>query len=437
MAKSKTIDLRRNKQRIAVVAGLRTPFARQSTAYKRVSALQLGTMVTAELLERLNLPASTIEQVVFGQVLPSIEAPNIAREIVLATGMDRSIEAFSVSRACATSFQSTTSIVDAIMAGTISAGLAGGADSSSVVPITISKKLSATLLDLQKAKDLPSRLKLLSTLRPVDLLPVPPAVKEYSTGLTMGDSAEQMAKDYGISRQAQDEFAHMSHVNAARAWQEGKLADEVMTAFVPPAQKPFEKDNNVRDNSDLAGYAKLKPAFDKRNGTITAANASPLTDGAAAVVLMREDVAKALGYKPLGFIRSYAYTALDPRRDLLMGPSFASPLALERAGCTLSDMTLVDFHEAFAAQVLCNLQAFGSAKWASENLGRPPVGEVDPERLNVLGGSIAFGHPFAATGARIITQTLRELGRRGGGLALTTACAAGGIGTALVLEVDG
>jgi acetyl-CoA acyltransferase len=438
MARSTTkIDLRRNKQRMAVVAGLRTPFARSLTAYRRTSALDLGSIVTAELLERLNLPAKTIQQVVFGQVLPSIAAPNIAREIVLATGMDRSIEAFSVSRACATSFQSATSVVDSIMAGSIEVGLAGGADSASVVPITVSKKLAATLVDLQKARDFQSRMKLISGLRPSDFIPVPPAVREFSTGLTMGDSAEQMAKDYTISREAQDEFAHMSHVKAAAAWTSGKLDDEVMTTFVAPRHEAFSRDNNVRENSELAGYAKLKPAFDRRNGTITAANASPLTDGAGAVLIMREDVAKSLGYKPLGYIRSYAYSALDPRRDLLMGPSYASPIALDRAGCTLDDMTLVDFHEAFAAQVLCNLQAFGSASWAEEHLGRAPLGEVDPEKLNVLGGSLSYGHPFGATGARMITQTLRELGRRGGGLALATACAAGGIGTAMVLEVDG
>jgi acetyl-CoA acyltransferase len=437
MARHEKIDLRRNKHRIAVVAGLRTPFARQSTHYKNVSALDLGVMVTSELMARLNLAPGTIDQVVYGQVLPSIEAPNIAREIVLATGMERSIEAYSVSRACATSFQSVASIVEGIMAGTVRAGLAGGADSSSVVPITTTKKLAAKLLELQKAKDLPSRLKILSTLRPGDFVPVPPAIKEFSTGFTMGESAEQMAKDHGIGREEQDAFAHASHSRAAAAWADGRLTDEVMTAFVPPFRTAVSEDNLVRKDSKLESYAKLKPAFDRTHGTVTAGNASPLTDGAASIVLMREDVAKALGYRPLGYIRSYAFAALDPRRDLLMGPSHASPIALDRAGVKLSDLTLIDFHEAFAAQVLCNVQAFASKQFARDVLGRSEaLGEIDPEKMNVMGGSIAYGHPFGATGARMITQNLRELGRRGGGLALATACAAGGIGAAMVLEVE-
>jgi acetyl-CoA acyltransferase len=438
MARTDRVDLRRNRHRMAVVAGLRTPFARQSTHYRRTSALDLGVLVTSELLARLNLDPRAIDQVVYGQVLPSIEAPNIAREIVLGTGMDRSIEAYSVSRACATSFQSVASVVEGIMAGTIRSGLAGGADSTSVVPITLSKKLASALLDLQKARDLPSRLRILSTLRPQDLAPVPPAIREYSTGLTMGESAEQMARDWGIPREEQDAFAHASHTKAAAAWAEGKLTDEVMTALLPPFTTPVSTDNLVRHDSRLEAYTKLKPAFDRKHGTVTAGNASSLTDGAASVLIMREDVAKAHGCKPLGFIRSYAFAALDPRKDLLMGPSHASPLALDRAGVTLQDLTLVDFHEAFAAQVLCNLRAFDSRKYATEVLGRSePLGEVDPDRLNVLGGSIAYGHPFGATGARIITQTLRELQRRGGGLALATACAAGGIGAAMVLEVEG
>lgn len=437
MARHEKIDLRRNKQRIAVVAGLRTPFARQSTHYKNVSALDLGVMVTSELMARLQLAPGTIDQVVYGQVLPSIEAPNIAREIVLATGMERSIEAYSVSRACATSFQSVASIVEGIMAGTVRAGLAGGADSSSVVPITTTKKLSAKLLELQKAKDLPSRLKILSTLRPGDFVPVPPAIKEFSTGFTMGESAEQMAKDHGIGREEQDAFAHASHSRAAAAWADGRLTDEVMTAFVPPFRTAVSEDNLVRKDSKLESYAKLKPAFDRTHGTVTAGNASPLTDGASSIVLMREDVAKALGYRPLGYIRSYAFAALDPRRDLLMGPSHASPIALDRAGIKLSDLMLIDFHEAFAAQVLCNVKAFGSKQFARDILGRSEaIGEIDPDRMNVMGGSIAYGHPFGATGARMITQNLRELARRGGGLALTTACAAGGIGAAMVLEVE-
>ena len=426
-------------KRVAIVAGLRTPFAKQSTAYKKLSALELGTQVVSELVARAGLAPSKIEQLVYGQVLPSIAAPNIAREIVLAAGLPRDIEAFSVSRACATSYQSAVSVGEAILAGTIACGIAGGADSTSDVPITVSKPLAAALLDASRARTLPDRLKAFSRLGAKDLLPVPPAIVEYSTGLSMGESAEKMAKENHIARAEQDRIAHESHVKAARAWASGLLADEVMTVFVPGKEKgtltPISEDNNVRKDSDLGSYAKLKPAFDKKYGTITAANSSPLTDGASALLLMREDVAKAEGLTPLGYLVSHAFAALDPRGQMLMGPSYAAPKALSRAGLTLKDMDLVDMHEAFAAQVLSNLQAFESVRWAEEHLGRSErIGEVDPGKFNVTGGSIAIGHPFAATGARQITQTLRELGRRGGEHALVTACAAGGLGAAIVLS---
>ena len=431
-------------KRVAIVAGLRTPFAKQSTAYKRLSALDLGTAVVGELLVRTGIPASKVQQVVYGQVLPSLSAPNIAREIVLATGMPRSIEAFSVSRACATSYQSTVSIAEAILAGTIDTGIAGGADSTSDVPIAVSKKLAAALLDASKAKTLAQKLSVFATLSPKDLIPVPPGLVEFSTGLSMGESAEKMAKENHIARADQDRIAHESHVKAAAAWKDGRLAGEVMTVYVPGRSsnnqggkelEPFSQDNNVRTDSELASYAKLKPVFDRKHGTITAANASPLTDGASALLVMREDVAKANGLAPLGYLRSYAFAAVDPRGQMLMGPSYATPMALDRAGVKLSDLDLIDMHEAFAGQVLSNTQAFESDAFAKDKLGRSEkIGTVDWSKFNVTGGSIAIGHPFAATGARQITQTLRELSRRNGNLALITACAAGGIGAAMILE---
>ncbi len=426
---------RGNGKRVAIVSGLRTPFAKQSTAYREMSALDLGKTVVAELLARTGVDPHEVQQVVYGQVVPSLSAPNIAREIVLLTGMPRDIEAFSVSRACATSYQSTVSVAQAIETGAIDCGIAGGADSASVVPIGVSKKLAAALVDANKARSLKERLAAFSGLSPKDLLPVPPALKEYTTGLTMGESAEKMAKENHISREAQDEVAHRSHTRAARAWAEGRFAGEVMEVYAPPSYEAIAKDNLVREGSSLEGYAKLKPAFDKKHGTITAGNSSPLTDGASALLLMREDKAKALGLSPLGYVKSYAFAALDPAGQMLMGPSYATPKALDAAGVTLADMDLIDMHEAFAAQVLSNTQAFESKKFAEEKLGRSePIGRVDWDKLNVNGGSIAIGHPFAATGARQITQTLRELGRRGGELALCTACAAGGLGAAIVLE---
>ena len=423
--------------RVAVVKGLRTPFAKQSTAYREQSSLDLGKLVVAELLARVDLDPEIIEQVVFGQVVPSLEAPNIAREIVLGTGMKRSTDAYSVSRACATSFQAVAGLAQAIDAGHITVGIAGGADSASVVPIAVSRHLATALLDLSKAKTVQKRLKILSGLALRDLLPVPPSPKEHSTGLTMGEHGEVMAKNWGIPREEQDAIAHRSHTLAAKAWAEGKLDDEVLHAYVPPFKQTLSKDNLIREDSDLASYAKLRPVFDKRHGTVTAGNSSPLTDGAAAVLVMREDRAKELGLEPLGYLRSYAFAGLDPDGDMLMGPAYATPLALDRAGIKLGDLDLVDMHEAFSVQILCNIKAFSSKKFAKDNLGRSSaIGEIDMDTFNVLGGSIAYGHPFAATGARMITQTLRELKRRGGGLALTTACAAGGLGSAMIWEVE-
>lgn len=429
--------LTRQGDRIAITHGLRTPFARQATALHGVPAIELGRMVVSELLARSELPPEVIEQLVFGQVVQMPEAPNIAREIVLGSGLSVSTDAYSVSRACATSFQAVANVAESMLAGTIQAGIAGGADSSSVLPIGVSKKLGRILVDLNKAKTFSQKMSLFSQLRPRDLLPVPPAVAEYSTGLRMGDTAEQMAKTHGITRQQQDALAHRSHQRAARAWEDGRLAGEVMTAFVPPWRKAFEQDNNVRMTSTLDDYARLRPAFDRQHGTVTAANSTPLTDGAAAVVLMTESRAKALGIVPLGYLRSYAFTAIDVWQDMLLGPSYASPLALDRAGITLDDLTLIDMHEAFAAQTLANLKMFADERFAREVLKRPhALGEVNEEKFNVMGGSIAYGHPFAATGARMITQTLNELRRRGGGLGLVTACAAGGLGAAMVLEAE-
>jgi acetyl-CoA acyltransferase len=427
-----------NGQRVAIVTGLRTPFAKQWSAYREVSALDLANIVVSELLQRVDLDPKEIQQVVYGQVIPSVEAPNIAREIVLATGMPKSIEAYSVSRACATSYQSTVNVAEAIMAGAIDTGVAGGADSASNVPITVSKRLAEALMAATKARSIGERVQAFAGIRPRDLAPVPPAIKEFSTGLSMGDSAEKMAKENHISREAQDEFAHRSHSLAAKAWAEGKLDDEVMEVFVPNRFKEaIREDNLIRKDTAIEKYAKLKPAFDRKHGTVTAANSSPLTDGASALLLMREDKAKALGFDVLGFIRSYAFAGLDPAGQLLMGPSYASPIALDRAGVKLSDLDLIDMHEAFAAQILSNTQAFESTEWAQKHLGRSEkIGDIDWDKFNVTGGSISIGHPFAATGARQITQTLRELKRRGGNLALCTACAAGGLGAAMVLEAE-
>ncbi len=425
----------REGDRIAIVNGLRTPFAKQATAYHGIPAVDLGKMVVSELLAKSGIDPKVIDQLVFGQVVQMPEAPNIAREIVLGTGMNVSTDAYSVSRACATSFQAVANVAESILSGTVSVGIAGGADSSSVLPIGVSKRLARTLVDVSKARTLSQRLFLFSKLRLRDLMPVPPAVAEYSTGLRMGDTAEQMAKSHGITREQQDELAHRSHTLAAQAWEQGYLNSQVMTAQIPPYREALQKDNNIRLNSEIAQYARLRPAFDRKHGTVTAATSTPLTDGAAAVLMMSESRARELGLQPLGYLKSFAFAAIDVWEDMLLGPAYATPVALDRAGLTFADLDLIDMHEAFAAQTLANIKMLGSEQFAREKLGRSEaVGQIDWDKFNVLGGSLAYGHPFAATGARMITQTLHELRRRGGKYGLTTACAAGGLGAAMILE---
>lgn len=424
------------QDRVAIVAGLRTPFAKQGTAYRDMTTMELGRAVVRELIARAELSPREVGLVVFGQAIPTPTAPNIAREIVLGVNLPKSVDAYSVVRACATSFQSATSAAEAILSGQEDVAISGGVDSASDVPVSVSRRLARALAEAAKERTVGDKLRVFARLSPRDLLPVPPALKEPSTGLTMGEHAEQMAKEAGVTREEQDRFAHRSHVRASAAWERGVFDAEVMHMLPPPGfDRPFTKDNLVRPSSRLEDYAKLKPVFDPEHGSVTAATSSPLTDGASALLLMRESKAKSLGYAPLGFLRSWAYAALDPAEGLLMGPAYAIPRALDRAKLSLSDMDIVDMHEAFAAQVLCNRKALASRRFAEDKLSRSaPVGEIDDDRFNVHGGSIALGHPFAATGARIIHTVLRELARRRAKYGLATACAAGGLGAAVVLE---
>jgi acetyl-CoA acyltransferase len=426
----------RSGRRAAIVAGLRTPFLKSGTEFNDLTALDLAVKVVAELVQRTDLDPKVIDALVFGQVIPSPLATMVAREVVLRSGLPARIPAHTVSRACATAAQAITDAADSIALGSIDVAIAGGTESLSDPPVFASRALTKALMSAQKAKDLGSTLKAFSHLSPGDLAPVPPAIKEPTTGLLMGESAEKMAKENHIPRAEQDQLALASHQNAAAAWAGGRFTDEVMAVHVPTRfEVSATRDNLVRTDTTLEALAKLSPVFDKRYGTVTAGNASPLTDGAAAVLMMSEEKARALGYEPLGYLRSYAYAALDPAEQLLMGPAYAAPVALDRAGLTLKDIDLIDMHEAFAAQVLSNIQAFESKKFAQEKLGRKEaMGEIDRSRLNVNGGSIAIGHPFGATGARLVTSQLRELKRRGKNLGLVTICAAGGLGAALVLE---
>lgn len=422
-------------RRVAIVGGLRTPFVKAATVFGELTALDLGRSVVQELMQRTELDPAELDSVIFGQVIPGLTAASIAREVVLTAGLPRRVEAYTVARACATSLQTLVSAANAIALGQADVVIAGGTESMSDPPIFTSRPLARALAESSRARTLAARLKPFQKLSPKDLVPVPPAIAEYTTGLSMGESAEKMAKENGISRKAQDELALASHQNAARAWKEGAFEAEVMHLAVPPKYSTIaDKDNLVREDTSLEALGALKPVFDRKYGTVTAGNASPLTDGAAALLVMSEEKAKALGYEPLGFLKAHAFAATDPADQLLQGPAYAAPIALDRAGMQLADFDLIEMHEAFAAQLASNLQAFASKSFA-EKLGRAaPLGEVDRTKLNVNGGSIALGHPFAATGARLVHQALQALKRRGLGTALVTACAQGGQGAALVLE---
>jgi len=422
-------------RRVAIVAGVRTPFARSGTVLKSLSAIELGRQCVAELVQRTNLQGESVDALVFGTVVPSVQAPNIAREVSLIPHLPKGVQSHSVSRACASANQAITDGADQIALGHADVVIAGGAESLSNVPILHSRGFSDALVAASRAKSLSQRVQALARLRPRDLVPVTPAIAEPTTGETMGQSAEKMAKLNGITREAQDLLALRSHQNAHAGTSDGRLTREIAPLYVPPRfEGAVTSDNGIRSDTSLEALSALKPVFDRRYGSVTAGNASPLTDGAAAVLLMSEERAAALSYPVLGFIRSYAYAALDPGEQLLMAPVLAAPVALARAGLTLADMDLVDMHEAFAAQVLSNLQGLASRTWAQRAGFSEPVGEVDPAKLNVLGGSIAIGHPFGATGARITTTLCHELARRNGQFGLMTVCAAGGLGFAMVVE---
>ena len=424
-----------NGRRVAIVAGVRTPFAKAGTAFKSISAIDLGKLCVAELLQRTNLDGKEVQALVFGTVIPSVIAPNIAREVSLLPLLPKGVQAYTVSRACASANQAITDAADQIALGHLDVAIAGGSESLSNIPILHAQGFADALVLASKAKSFPARLKALSRIRPKDLIPVTPAIAEPSTGETMGQSAEKMAKLNAIAREEQDHFALRSHRLAAAGTSDGRLTAEIMPVYVPPRfESVLTSDNGIREDTSYEQLAALRPVFDRKYGSVTAGNSSPLTDGGACVLLMNEEKARALGYPPLGIIRSYAYAALDPGEQLLQAPVLAAPVALKRAGLTLKDIDLVEMHEAFAAQVLSNLKGFESKYWAERAGFSQPVGEVDRAKLNVMGGSIAIGHPFGATGARITTTLLNELRRRGGQFGLMTVCSAGGMGFAMVVE---
>src|SRR5437762_2471143 len=413
-----------NGRRVAVIAGCRTPFCRSGTVLKDARAVDLARFVARELLERTNLDGADVNAVIFGQVVASALVPNVAREVSLLPQFPKEIPAYSLNRACASSGQAVANAHDEIVSGHADVVLAGGVESLSDIPILASRRLADILVEASKAKSLGARVRAFSRIRPRDLVPVSPAIAEPSTGESMGQSAEKMAKENRITREAQDRWALRSHKLAAQGTADGRLTDEIVPWFPPRnGDAVMKQDNGIRADTSLEQMAKLKPVFDRRYGSVTAANSSPLTDGASAVLLMSAEAAQAMGYEPLTFIRSYAVAAVDPGWQLLQAPIFAVPKALERAGIEWKDLGLVEMHEAFASQVLSNLQGFAARGW-----------DINEDIINVMGGSIAIGHPFGATGGRLVTTLSNEMRRRDVQFGLISVCAQGGMGFAMVLE---
>jgi acetyl-CoA acyltransferase len=411
-------------RRVAVVAGCRTPFCKAGTALKDARAVDLARHAARELIERTNLDGADVDEVIFGQVVPSALVPNVGREVSLLPQLPKEIPAYSVNRACASATQAIASGHDQIVLGHADVVIAGGAEALSDIPILASRRLADILVEASKAKSLGARLRTFLKIRPRDLIPVSPAIAEPSTGESMGQSAEKMAKENGITREAQDRWTLRSHQLAAKGTADGRLTAEIAPWFpARPGDPVVTQDNGVRADTSLEQMAKLKPVFDRKYGTVTAANSSPLTDGASAVLLMSDEAARAHGYEPLAYVRAYAVAAVDPGWQLLQAPVWAVPLALERAGIAWKDLGLVEIHEAFAAQVLSNLQGFAEKGW-----------EINEDIINVMGGSIAIGHPFGATGGRIVTTLANEMRRRDVQFGLVSVCAQGGMAFAMVLE---
>jgi len=422
-------------RRAVVVAGLRTPFVKAFAEFLKMDTIALGNAVVSALLEKTNLDRGELESIVWGGVILPGLAPNVAREIALDLRLPAHVEGHTVTRACASGLQSITTAVAAIERGENDVVIAGGSDSTSNAELKLPQKVVHALAPVAFGKATPKDyLGVLSQLIPIgEVLPKMPKIAERTTGQVMGESAEDMARRNEISREAQDEFAVRSHHRAAAAIASGRLRKEIAHVETPEG-KLVSADTIVRADTSVDKLAKLRPVFAK-DGTLTAGNSSALTDGAAAVLLMSEDKAKALGYTPLAYFASFAYTGVDPRDQLLMGPAIAMPMALERAGYELGDMDLVDMHEAFAAQVLSVVKMLGSDAFARARLGRDKaVGEIDPAKLNVHGGSVALGHPFGATGARMVLTMANELHETGKKHALLGICAAGGLGAAAVME---
>jgi len=425
-----------NKNRAVVVSGVRTPFVRAFGKLMKMDTIALGMAAVRGLLDRIHVDPQQIDSVIWGGVILPGDAANIGREIVMDAGLPRTIEGTTVSRACTSSLYAITLAVAAIERGEADVILAGGSDSTSNAEIKMPQSFVHKVAPVtMSSKSGPSDyLRLITRLRPGrDLIPRQPSVKDRTTGLLMGEAAERMASRNSISREDQDAFAFQSHQRAAQAVDMGRFQEEIVPVYLPNGRK-VETDDVIRADTSVEKLARLKPAFQK-GGTLTAGNSSSLTDGAACTLIASESKAKAMGWIPKAAFLSWSYDAVDPADQMLLGPAFSMPKAMSRAGLSLKDIDVVDIHEAFAAQVLCVLKMLGSEKFARERLGLDrAVGEISPESINIHGGSIALGHPFAATGARMVNTMANELAHTEKSRCLLGICGAGGVSAAAVME---
>ncbi|HEV8481491.1 MAG TPA: thiolase family protein [Candidatus Eisenbacteria bacterium] len=424
-------------RKAVIVAGVRTPFAKSGGPLAAVSAAELGRLAVSELLARAEFRPEQVDEVVLGNCGTPADAANIGRVVSLAAGIPRSVPGFTVHRNCASGMEAIAQAWYKIASGAASAVVAGGTESMSEYPLLWSRGLTRAFAGWQRAKTLPAKLAAALAVRPGDFAPrvaIAEGLTDPVCGLNMGDTAERLAKEYRISREAQDEFALLSHERAVAATDAGRLAQEIAPVYVAPRYEPLAQDFGPRKNQTMAALAKLKPYFDRRHGTVTVGNSCPVTDGAAVLLVMEESRARAEGYKPLGRIRSFAFAGCDPAR-MGLGPAYATPLALDKAGVRLADIDLIELNEAFAAQVIANEIVFASAQFAAQELGRTEaIGGIDRSRMNVNGGAIALGHPVGVSGTRLVLTLLEEMRRRGAGLGLATLCVGGGQGAAMIVE---
>jgi len=419
-------------RKVAILGGARIPFARQNTAYATRSNQDMLTAALKGVVDKFQLHGERLGEVAAGAVLKHSRDFNLTRESTLSCGLSLATPAYDLQQACGTSLETAITVGSKIALGQIECGIAGGVDTASDAPIGVSEGLRKILLQANRARGNGQKLAALAQLRPKDLIPLIPAVNEPRTKLSMGQHTEIMAKEWRIPREEQDQLALESHQKAALAYDKG-FFDDLMVPYAG-----LDRDNNLRADSTLEKLAKLKPAFDKVNGTLTAANSTPLTDGASAVLLASEDWARSRGLKTLAFLSSYETAAVDffeRKEGLLMAPSYAVPRMLERNGLKLQDFDFYEIHEAFAAQVLCTLKAWEDRKFCRERLGLDkPLGSIDRAKLNIHGSSLALGHPFAATGGRILATLAKIISENGGGRGLISICTAGGMGVTAIVE---